>query len=178
MSSRSAVRALLGKTSFVRVATMLSAEAGTAQNSDVRRRVVPPGIKEVQVAFVSLKPEAIFKIGENADGWVQVTDDAVWVTSSKPASVHRIDPKSNKEVAVVSKPGEPGAGLAAGLGSLWVPLCGKPNSMARVDSATNRISAILPIGPSGEEGRNRGRDSVWNVIDDAGNLVRIDPATN
>jgi hypothetical protein len=50
--------------------------------------------------------------------------------------------------------------------------------MARVDSATNRISAILPIGPAGEEGRNRGRDSVWIVIDDAGTLVRIDPATN
>jgi hypothetical protein len=86
---------------------MLSAEAGTAQNSDVRRRVVPPGIKEVQVAFVFLKPEAIFKIGENADGWVQVTDDAVWVTSSKPASVHRIDPKSNKESRSFPSPANP-----------------------------------------------------------------------
>src|SRR5882724_9917750 len=68
------------------------------------------------VLFASLKPEAVFKIGELAD-WVQITDDAVWVASSKPASVHRIDPKTNKEVAIVPMPGDPCAGLAFGFGS-------------------------------------------------------------
>ena len=44
---------------------------------------------------------------------------------------------------------------------------------------TNRISAILPIGPAGPEGGiAASRDSVWIVTDDAGTLVRIDPATN
>ncbi len=51
--------------------------------------------------------------------------------------------------------------------------------MARVDTRTNRISAILPIGPAaGEGGIAASGDSVWIVTDDAGGLVRIDPATN
>ena len=117
-------------------------------------KITRPGVKEFQVPFASLKPEATFKIGEDAD-WVEITDDAVWVASSNPASVHRIDPKTNKEVAVVSVPGDPCAGLAFGFGSLWVPLCGKPNSMARVDATTNQIVATLPVGPAGAGGRNR-----------------------
>ena len=157
---------------------MLSSRAGIAQDSDANWNIARPGIKEVQVPFASLKPEAVFKIGKNAD-WVEITDDAVWVASSNPASVHRIDPKSNQEVAIVAMPGDPCAGLAFGFGSLWVPLCGKPNSIARVDALANRISAILPIGPAGEEGGiTASSDSVWIVTDDAGTLVRIDPGTN
>jgi virginiamycin B lyase len=145
-------------------------------------------VKEFQVPFTSIKPEAIFKIGEDAD-WVQITDDAVWVASSKPASVHRIDPKTNKEVAIVPVPGDPCAGLAFWFGSLWVPLCakqeraeqsrGKQNSIVRVDPRTNRISATIPIGPAGEEGGiAASNDSIWIVTDSAGTLVRIDPVTN
>jgi len=169
---------LLVKISLVLIAAMISAQAAIAQPSEANRRIAPPGLKEIQVPFASLKPEAIFKIGENAD-WVQVTDDAVWVASSKPASVHRIDPKTNKEVAVIPLPGDPCAGLAFGFGSLWVPLCGRPNSIARVDANANRISAILPIGPAGPEGGiAASTDSVWVVRDDTGTLARIDPATN
>lgn len=108
-----------------------------------------------------------------------MTENAVWVASSNPASVHRIDPKTNKEVAIVPVPGDPCSGLAFGFGSLWVPLCGKPNSMARVDSVTNRVIAILPLGPAGEEGGiAASSDSIWMITDNAGTLVRIDPATN
>jgi virginiamycin B lyase len=175
--SRSRESGFLAKSSLVLVVAMLSVQA-LAQSSDAGATIAPTGLREVQVSFSSIKPEATFKIGENAD-WVEITDDAVWVASSKPASVHRIDPKSNKEVAVVPVPGDPCAGLAFGFGSLWVPLCGHPNSMARVDANTNRISSILPIGPAGPEGGiAASSDSVWLVSDDAGILVRIDPATN
>ncbi|HEX3353558.1 MAG TPA: hypothetical protein VHS34_12100 [Terriglobales bacterium] len=157
---------------------MLSASAGMAQSSDADWNIERPGIAEVQVPFATLRPTATFKIGENAD-WVEITDDAVWVASSKPMSVHRIDPRSNKEIAVVPIPGDPCAGQVFAFGSLWTPLCGKPNSIARVDAATNRISAILPVGPAGEEGGiTASRDSIWIVTDKAGKLVRIDPATN
>ncbi len=167
----------LVNTSLVFVVAMLSIRA-PAQDSDAEAKIAPPGIREVQAPFASLKPEATFKIGENAD-WVEITDDAVWVASSKPASVHRIDPKTNKEVAAVPLPGDPCAGLASGFGSLWVPLCGHPNSLARVNANTNRISAILPMGPAGEEGGiATSRDSVWLVSDDAGTLVRINPGTD
>jgi virginiamycin B lyase len=160
------------------LALLFLAQAGIAQNSNPNWNIERPGIKEVQFPFSLLKPQATFKIGENAD-WVEITDDAVWVASSSPASVHRIDPRTNKEVAVVPMPGDPCAGQVSGFGSLWVPLCGKPNSLARVDTVTNRISAILPIGPAGDEGGIAASgDSIWIVADDAGTLVRIDPTTN
>jgi virginiamycin B lyase len=166
------------RASLLALAVMLSTPALIAQNSDTTWNIARPGIKEVQVPFASLKPEATFKIGENAD-WVEITDDAVWVASSNPASVHRIDPNTNKEVAVVPVPGDPCAGQVFGFGSLWVPLCGKPNSMARIDARTNRISAILPFGPAGDEGGiTVSGDSVWIVTDNVGSLLRIDPATN
>jgi virginiamycin B lyase len=154
------------------------AATGAAQDSPPERTVTRPGVKEFQVPFASLKPQATFKIGEDAD-WVQITADAVWVTSSKPASVHRIDPRNNKEAAVVAMPGEPCAGLEFAFGSLWVPICGNPNSLVRVDAATNRIAATLPFGPAGPEGGiAASRDSIWIVTDNAGTLLRIDPVTN
>ena len=173
---------------LVLMAMAISAPPGSSQDSAPDWKIVRPGVKEFQVPFASIKPEAIFKIGEDAD-WVQITDDAVWVASSKPASVHRIDPKTNKEVAIVPVPGDPCAGLAFGFGSLWVPLCakqeraeqsrGKQNSIVRVDPRTNRISATIPIGPAGEEsGIAASNDSIWIVTDSAGTLVRIDPVTN
>jgi len=154
------------------------ARAVATQDTAPDRKIERPGVKEFQVPFASLKPEVTFNIGEDAD-WVQITDDAVWVASSNPASVHRIDPRSNKEVAVVPMPGDPCSGLAFGFGSLWVPLCGKPNSMVRVDSTTNQITFTLPLGPAGSEGGiTASRDSIWIVSDNAGTLVRIDPVTN
>lgn len=139
------------KTSFPLVA-MLSAQGERAQNSDANWKIARPGVAEVQVPFASLKPEATFQIGENAD-WVEITEDALWVAGSNPASVHRIDPKSNQEIAAIPMPGDPCAGLAFGFGSHRVPLCGGPNSMARVDTGTNRINAIS----GGTRGRNRGQ---------------------
>lgn len=140
--------------------------------------VPKPGLPGIQAAFSSLKPSATFKIGNDAD-WVLITDDSVWVTSSDPPSVHRIDPKTNKEVAVVKMPGEPCAGLAWGFGSVWVPLCGQTNSLVRVDPASAAIVATLPFGPAAAEGGiAASSDSIWIVTDRNGTLTRIDPATS
>lgn len=149
-----------------------------AQNSGTEWKVARPGVKEVQVPFASLRPSAALKIGRTAD-WVLVTGNAVWVASSKPFSVKRIDPATTKVVAKVSLPGEACSGLAYGFGSLWVPLCGQKPSLARVDPLTNRVSAMLPFGPAGPEGGvTASGDSVWIVTDKKGTLIRIDPATN
>jgi virginiamycin B lyase len=163
---------------FAFAGMMISVSLALAQDAAPDGKILRPGVKEFQVPFASLKPGATFKIGADAD-WVQITDDAVWVASSEPASVHRIDPKTNKEIAVVPVPGDPCSGLTFGFGTLWVPLCGKPNSMVRVDATTNQIVATLPIGPAGAEGGiAASRDSVWIVTDNAGTLVRIDPVSN
>src|SRR5580658_8040899 len=69
-----------------------------------------------------LVPVATFALGKTAD-WVAVTSDAVWVGSTGPFAVHRIDPNTNRVIAQVALAGAPCAGLAVGFGSLWVPLC-------------------------------------------------------
>ncbi len=127
--------------------------------------------------FVSLHPTALIRLGHTAD-WVAVTSDAVWVGSTGPNAVHRIDPGSNRRIATVRLPGEPCAGLAVGFGSLWVPLCAPVPVLARVDLATNRLAAVLKPGPAAAEGGiAASADSLWLVTDKQGTFARIDPAS-
>jgi virginiamycin B lyase len=159
---------------------LLIATCGTAsaQNAGAEKKVPKPGIKEVQVLFSSIKPTATLKVGETAD-WVLVTDDAVWVASTKPYAVLRIDPATNKIVATVKVSGEACSGLASGFGSIWVPVCGKEPALVRIDAAKNKISAALPIPPADPEGGiATSEDSVWMVTDKNGTLTRIDPSVN
>jgi streptogramin lyase len=124
-----------------------------------------------------LKVTASLHLGKTAD-WVAIAPDAVWVGSTGPFAVHRIDPKTNSEVATVKLPGEPCAGLAVGFGSLWVPLCGRTKTLAKVDLASNTLVSVFKIGPAAAEGGvTTSPDSVWLVVDKGGSLARIDPAT-
>lgn len=124
-----------------------------------------------------LTPQATFHVGKTAD-WVAITDDAVWVASTGPYAVHRIDPKTNRLVASVTFAGEPCAGLAIGFGSLWVPLCTPTPSLAKVDLAANRLSAVFAVGAAAaESGITVGAGSVWLIVDKHGALVRIDPVS-
>ena len=153
-------------------------QAASGQDSGAAGHVVRLGVKEVQRPFASLDPSATFKIGENAD-WVLIGDDAVWVAGAKPDSIQRIDPVTNKIVAIIDLPGEACSGLEIGFGSIWVPLCTKKTSLARIDIHTNKISAMLTVGPAGPEGGIAASgDSIWMVTDEKGTLSRIDPATN
>ncbi len=120
---------------------------------------------------------ATLHLGKTAD-WVAITADAVWVGSTGPYAVHRIDPNTNKLVATVVLPGEPCAGLATGFGSLWVPMCTAMPSLAKVDLAANRLTAVFPVGPGAAEGGvATGAGSVWLIVDKMGTLARIDPGT-
>src|ERR1022692_858773 len=159
---------------------LLIATCGTvsAQNAGAEWNVTKPEIKEVQVLFSSIKLTATFKVGGTAD-WVLVTDNAVWVASTKPYAVLRIDPATNTIVATVKVSGEACSGLASGFGSIWVPVCGKKAALVRIDAIKNTISATLPIAPAVPEGgTTASADSVWIVTDMNGTLSRIDPSTN
>jgi virginiamycin B lyase len=124
-----------------------------------------------------LTPAATIHVGKTAD-WVAVTADAVWVGSTGPYAVHRIDPKTNRLTASVALPGEPCAGLATGFGSLWVPMCTAVPSLAKVDLAGNRLTAVFAVGPAAAEGGvATGAGDVWLIVDKVGTLARIDPAT-
>src|ERR1700730_3936538 len=153
-------------------------ETVQAQNSSAGSDVSKQGVKEVQVPFASIRPSATIKIGGTAD-WVLVTDNAIWVASTKPYAVLRIDPATNKIVATVKLSGEACSGLAFGFGSIWVPICGEKPELVRIDGAKNTVSSTLPIAPAAPEGGiATSEDSVWMVTDKNGTLNRIDPSTN
>ena len=127
--------------------------------------------------IAELRPSATIRVGKRAD-WVAITADAVWVGSTGPYAVHKIDPNTNKRVATVKLTGEPCAGLATGFGSLWIPLCGRTPALAKVDLRSNELMAILRVGPAAAEGGvATSQDSVWIVVDKSGSLARIDPNT-
>jgi virginiamycin B lyase len=172
--SGAAVRPALALASFI----LAVGYAAFAQDAGTPEKIVRPGIKEVQLPFASLKPSATFKIGGSAD-WVLLGDQTVWVAGSRPFSLQRIAPATNAVIATIELPGEACSGLELAFGSLWVPLCAKTPSLARIDLATNKISAMLPIGPAAPEGGiAASADSIWLVTGGNGELSRIDPATN
>jgi streptogramin lyase len=139
-------------------------------SGDAAKEVVPQSIGDLTVT-------ASLHLGKTAD-WVAIAADAVWVGSTGPFAVHRIDPKTNTRVATVNLPGEPCAGLAIGFGSLWVPLCGRTQSLAKVDLESNKLLNVFKIGPAAAEGGVAASpDSIWLVVDKDGSLARIDPAT-
>src|SRR6202789_367131 len=122
-----------------------------------------------------LAPVATIHVGKSAD-WVAILADAVWVGSTGPFAVHRIDPRTNRLVATVELPGEPCAGLASGFGSLWIPLCGDHPAMAKVDLRSNKLVSLIKLaGVMAEGGVTASADSVWVVVDEAGSLARISP---
>ena len=156
----------------------MSVAGVSGQSPSQEKKVARPGVKEVQRPYSKLEPSATFQIGGTAD-WVVITTDAVWVAGSKPFTLQRIDPMTNKVTAVVELPGEACSGLEFGFGSVWVPLCTDKPSLTRVDSLTGKVAATLPIGPAGPEGGiAASADSIWLVTDGKGTLSRIDPAIN
>ena len=127
-------------------------------------------------SIAELTPLATIKLGQTAD-WVAITADAVWVASTGPFAVHRIDPKTNRLAASVNLPGEPCAGLAVGSGNLWVPLCTAPPSLAKVNLKSSKLLSIFPVGPAAAEGGIAyGAGSVWLIVNKSGDLARINPA--
>ncbi len=146
-----------------------SAACAAARDADVTEPTLRP--------MSELVPTAVIHVGKTAD-WVAITADAVWVASTGPYAVHRIDPKTNELLATVTLPGEPCAGLAIGFGSLWVPLCTATPSLAKVDLTGNRLTAVFTVGPAAAEGGiTTSVDSVWLIVDRLGSFARIDPAS-
>jgi virginiamycin B lyase len=135
----------------------------------------PACLAAPQRPIAELKPLATFQLGKTAD-WVAITAGAVWVASTGPFAVNRIDPATNTKIAGVALPGEACAGLAVGAGSLWVPLCTAQPSLAKIDLKNNTLTSIFPVGPPAEEGGIAfGAGSVWLIVDKLGSLARIDP---
>jgi virginiamycin B lyase len=130
---------------------------------------------ETRHPISELTPTAKIHLAKTAD-WVAITDDAVWVGTTGPEGVAQIDPRTNSRVATIPLPGNPCAGLAVDFGGLWVPLCAKPNALARIDLHTRDVTMAPGVGPADREGGiTVSSDSVWLVIDSRSTLARVDP---
>jgi YVTN family beta-propeller protein len=135
--------------------------------------VKDPGVR---VPITALKPEAVFEI-PGAPDWIAV-DESVWVSNYPKNTVARLDPKSNKILAMIPVGNKPCSGLTTGFGSLWVPLCGD-QTLARVDLKEGKVTATIPLGIADSEGGlAQGAGSIWLITDKKGILSRIDPANN
>jgi hypothetical protein len=125
-------------------------------------------------------------------------EDGLWVSFYQATAdphvqdsfLARLDSGTGKEVARIEAPVPTwefgGGGLAAGFGSIWVTGTdpASPNQartlVDRVDPATNRVIARIPLEGQGGADIAIGPDAVWVAFfgkQHAG-VARIDPATN
>ena len=85
--------------------------------------------------------------------------------------------RSTRLQAVIPVGGAPDAPdwQAEGFGAVWVANSAK-SAVQRIDPATNRVTAVVPIGAQPCDGLATGFGSVW-AVDCTGKLVRIDPSS-
>src|SRR5260370_6767631 len=152
------------------MALALACLASAALSLGQQKPIVRPGIKDVQAPMIDLKPVATFQLGGTPD-WLAISGDAIWVANSKFKAVQRINPIDASIVAKIEFQAEPCSGLTFAFGTLWVGLCGKPASLARVDPATKslpscrlgrataKVASPKPIIPSGSFPINPPRSS-------------------
>jgi YVTN family beta-propeller protein len=137
-----------------------------------------PGVNTpgVRIPITLLKPEAVFEV-PGAPDWLAI-DESVWVSNYPKNTVARLDPQTNKVLAMIEVGSKPCSGLAVGFGSLWVPLCGQ-QALARVDLKEGKVTATIPTGIANSEGGLvAAAGSIWLMTDKQGTLARLDPATN
>ena len=135
-----------------------------AEKKERPKRAPRPGVSTpgVKREMTTLTPAAVFPVPGTPD-WQVMTEDAVWVSNGPKNTVHRLDPKTNQVVAAIEVGKRPCSGLAAGFGSVWVPVCGdRPGTengarpaLARVDIKTNQVIGD-DSGGSGEQRRRAG----------------------
>ena len=103
-----------------------------------------------------------------------IGEGSVWVLCEKEGKVERIDPKTNK-IAKTIDLGAPaiGAGIADGLGSLWVTMQGFP--LTRIDTTPDKEKVLQQFYGEGGGAIQVGLGSLWLSNFNNGTLWRIDP---
>lgn len=113
--------------------------------------------------------------------WVQVVDGRPWTTLASGV-VQQLDGVTGKPLLGVPVDGETCTAMDAGFGALWVGICSTPSSLLRIDPATGKVVARIPLPglTIEQEGSVASAEGgVW-VVGNAPTrqLVRIDPRTN
>jgi YVTN family beta-propeller protein len=118
-------------------------------------------------------------------GWdLEALDGALWVGGFLGADqgdpVMRLDPATGKVTRIGGDRDFLGPYMAGGFGSIWTADSDErltAFTVTRVDAATARIRASIPVGRS-PQAIAVGEGYVWSANHDEGTLSRIDPATN
>ncbi len=113
--------------------------------------------------------------------WVQVANGAAWSTLGSGELV-RLDPRTGRVTTRLDLRGGVCTAMDRGFGSLWVAVCVSPTTLVRVDPATRKVVARIPLGDVEvvEEGSVASAEgSVW-VLGRSPDpvLLRIDPRRN
>ncbi len=120
--------------------------------------------------------------GSSGPNWLASGLGSVWVDIPNNGTIVRIDPVTDAIQATLKPPKNfvPCGGIAIGTDAAWVGGCDSSAGLAHLDPGTNLsvAEAALP----GHGGPTLIGDAPWMSLDtgdeNAGMLVRIDPATN
>ena len=83
--------------------------------------------------------------GALSPGWLEATDDAVWVADAQANTVTRVDPATNRVVATIPVGRAPADGVVGPDGLVWIPIQGD-GTVARIDPETNRVAGSIRVG--------------------------------
>lgn len=160
------------------VAITASALAGASFGSAPHLKPVEKPNPPVTTAPASRLPIiSEFPVSGEAD-WVAIAPNAVWTAGKHPDLLVRIDPQRNRIVGRIRLPGDACAGIAAGDGRVWVPICsGTQRYILAVDALTYRVVGRIPAGPPPEGGIAVANGSVWFTIGDGSVLMQVDEKT-
>jgi DNA-binding beta-propeller fold protein YncE len=110
-------------------------------------------------------------VGSGACG-LGVGAGSLWIEDTYSATVSRVSVRSGKRISVIEVGASPYDATFA-FGAAWATVHGG-GQLVRVDPATNRVAARVPLGQA--TGVVGAYGSVWATGADG--LVRIDPRTN
>jgi glutamine cyclotransferase len=184
-SSRTGLRAGLGVLAALGV--LLVAGRLSAVGSD------PSSAPDEAASAPAQAPHSVVELTEPISG-LAVDRKGLWVAHG--GTVDRLDPRALQVTGSAQAPRAAAAvppdatgqirGLAAGGGAIWATLASPARGLVRIDAATARVVAVLPVagvGPAAVGGTGAAA-GVWVVCCGGetflgpSRLVRVDPASN
>ena len=201
-SSAQAMCALPNKTLLKRLdpRTGEEVEATTLEDFATNTMEVAVGAGSVWVSSTSGEAGVVLKVDPETNRVVDripvgsptgvaFGHDSVWVASSGPGTLSRVDPRTG-EVAAKIEAGRGATDVAVdeasgavwvASGSFFVGEGSEHNKLTRVDAATDRVVAEIPIAAREPEGGAYrvavGEGAVW-AQGVSGGLFKVDPATD
>jgi hypothetical protein len=122
------------------------------------------------------------RVGAPVNG-VAVGGGAIWVLSSKTATVLRLDPRQNRvthRIRIVSPRGRKSptpVGIATATDSVWV-LGGNPATVTRIDPVSRRVVTTVPLGAHRMPSEIAAAGHTAWVANGDGTLLRLDAGSS